>query len=94
VSKKDQGKPEPALTYYSLICEISAVRKYGIAKYGAAEDWLTTEPMRHFNAALRHIYAYLEGAETDDASGCSHLAHAVTNLMFEIERKHRLSKEK
>lgn len=89
MSKNDQGKWRPTLTYTSTMREISKVRQYGIAKYGAAEDWLTTEPERHFDAAMRHILAHVEGEEYDTDSGCLHLAHAITNLMFEIERRER-----
>lgn len=89
MSKKDQAKWQPSLTYPSMMREISSVRQYGIKKYGAAEDWLTTEPKRHYDAAMRHIIAHMEGELTDSESGCSHLAHAITSLMFEIERAHR-----
>jgi len=92
MSKNDQEKWQPSLTYPSMMREVSKVRQYGIKKYGAAEDWLTTEPKRHYDAAMRHIIAHMEGEMHDPDSGYLHLAHAVTNLMFEIERMNREDK--
>jgi hypothetical protein len=89
MSKNDQSKWRPSLTYPSAMRAISCVRALGIKKYGSAEDWLTTEPQRHFDAALRHIFAHLEGEYFDAESGELHIAHAITNLMFEIERIER-----
>ena len=65
---------------------ISSVRKYGAEKYGSTEDWRTTEPTRHFDAAIRHINAHLDGEYFDSVSKLPHLAHAASNIMFEIER--------
>ena len=87
--KFDEEKYKPSLIYTSLLKEASKVRMYGIIKYGDKEDWLTTEPERHLDAAIRHIRQHIEGGVIDDDSKCMHLAHAVTNLMFEIERLKR-----
>jgi hypothetical protein len=89
MSKNDQGKWRPSLTYPSLMREVSKVRQYGIEKYGAPEDWLSTQQIRHYDAALRHIFAHMDGEMLDPESKCLHLAHAITNLMFEIERMER-----
>ena len=89
MSKHDSGKYQPSLIYESLLKEISSVREYGIEKYGFSEDWLTTEPIRHFNAAIRHIRAFMNGEQYDQESTLHHLAHAASNLMFEIERLYR-----
>jgi len=87
MSKKDEQKWEPTLLYPSFLEAVARVRQYGIKKYGKSEDWRTTESIRHFDAALRHIYAFMRGEEIDESSGLSHLAHAAANLMFEIERR-------
>ena len=88
MSKNEEGKYRPTLLYTSFIKEVSRVRMYGIKKYGEpGDDWKTTEAIRHFDAMLRHIFAFLDGEEVDSESGLSHLAHAATNLMFEIERR-------
>ncbi len=86
MSKNTEGKYKPSLTYTSTLEVISEIREYGIKKYGDAEDWRTTEPEDHFDAALRHIRAHIDGEVYDNNSGFFHLAHAMTNLMFEVER--------
>lgn len=86
MSKHDSGKYRPTLIYTSLLKAISGVREYGAAKYGSTEDWRTTEPIRHFDAAIRHILAHVDGETLDAESGLTHLAHAASNIMFEIER--------
>ena len=73
--KRDGGKPEPSLVPWAAI----KVRRYGIDKYGAAESWRDVEPHRWIDAALRHIYAYIDGEETDE-SGLPHMWHALTSL--------------
>ena len=90
MSKHDSDKYMPSLTYTSALRAASQVRKYGIEKYGSAEDWLTTEPIRHLDAAIRHIRAHMDGEERDPGSSFLHLAHALTNIMFEIERLYRV----
>ena len=95
MSKSDEGKYEPTLVYISFIKAIAKHRRYGINKHGDKEDWRTTEPIKHIEAALRHINAFAEGEEFDpDATiQTSHLAAAATNLMFEIERMYGPKKE-
>lgn len=85
--KVSEGKYEPTLVYTSLIKYTSTVRRYGIEKHDNSEDWRTTEPVAHYDAALRHLYAVIDGEELDE-SGLPHLAHCITNLMFELERKY------
>lgn len=91
--KETKGKYKPSLVYSSLLKEISKVRLYGKEKYGGTETWLTTNPMDHFDATIRHLRAFMEGEENDKESGLHHLAHAASNIMFEIERTYRKAKE-
>jgi hypothetical protein len=86
MSKYDEGKYQPTLLYPSFIRAVAKVRQYGINKYGKSEDWRTTEPIRHFDALIRHVLAHMEGEYTDKESGLPHLYHAAANIMFEIER--------
>jgi hypothetical protein len=87
MSKKPENKPELSLVYPSMLEAIARVRRYGIDKHGSSEDWRSTDSIKHFDAMLRHIFAYLDGEEVDQASGLSHLAHVAANVMFEIERR-------
>jgi hypothetical protein len=86
MSKHDKGKYRPTLVYTSLIKAISSVREYGITKYGSPTDWMSTDSIKHFDAAIRHILAHVDGEMVDKESGLTHLAHAASNIMFEIER--------
>jgi len=86
MSKPSEGKYTPSLIYTSLLKEVSKVREYGIAKHGSADDWKTTDGIKHLDAAIRHIRAVIDGEEYDDESTYRHLAHAASNIMFEIER--------
>lgn len=89
MSKGGREKYEPSLVYTSLLEAVSDVRKYGAKKYGSTEDWETTEPVRHLDAAIRHIRAHIDGEYLASDSELSHLAHAASNIMFEIERIRR-----
>jgi hypothetical protein len=88
LSKKDEGKYEPTLVYRSAIENIARVRAYGVKKHGHREDWRTTDMVKHYDAALRHIFADLSGESIDKESGELHLAHAMCNLMFLIESRY------
>jgi len=90
--KKNEGKPKLSLIYKSFMDEIAKVREYGVEKYGNKEDWRTTDSELHYDACLRHIFAYIDGEEIDKESGLSHLAHAACNLMFLIEERANLVK--
>ena len=84
--KKPEGKPDPGLFYSSALYETVRVRAFGIEKHGSAEGWKTTKPIQHYNAAIRHIRAVIDGEVHDQESGFNHLAHAICDCMFEIER--------
>jgi len=85
--KHSEGKYEPTLVYTSLIKHVARVRRYGIEKHGNSEDWRTTTQVQHYDAALRHLLAVIDGEEFDE-SGMPHLAHCITTLMFELERNY------
>lgn len=92
-SIKQQAKDEPALKFDGNKCpvdllptesleEIAWVLHHGAEKYGA-HNW--REGMswtRLGGAALRHIFAWLRGEDTDPESGRPHLAHAGCCIVF------------
>ena len=84
--KFEEGKPDPSLFYSSALYETAQVRAFGIKKHGSPVGWKTTEPIRHYDAAIRHIRAVMDGEDYDDESKKLHLAHAICDCMFEIER--------
>lgn len=94
--KMPEGKYQPHLLYKSMKIEVARVREFGKNKHGGEETWMTTTPMEHLDAAQRHIDECIEAIRVEDdarlvdpESGLSHLAHAICNLMFEIERRSR-----
>lgn len=84
--KKDERKPKPSLFYTSALYETVRVRAFGIDKHGSEEGWKTTTPIEHIDSAVRHLLAAKDGEQLDAESGFLHLAHAICNCMFEIER--------
>ena len=84
--KFDQEKPKYRLIYTSMMDYVSRVRSFGATKYPDPESWRTTEPIQHMEAAERHIRAAMGGEWLDKESGLPHLAHAICNCMFELER--------
>lgn len=67
---------------YGPMEEIAWVLAFGDEKY-ARGNWRNgTEWLRYSDAALRHIFAWLERQEGDEESGRSHLAHAAACLIF------------
>lgn len=81
------------MVYKSTIVEIARVREYGVKKHGSEDGWKTTTVMEHLDAARRHIDETIEAVRNkdfhqmfDDESTYLHMAHAMCDLMFEIER--------
>jgi hypothetical protein len=83
--KYDDGKLRWDLLPITPIKEAVEVLTFGAAKYGD-ENWRKVEPTdRYFAALMRHIVAFREGEYADKETGISHLAHAMTNLIFIME---------
>ena len=90
--KYDSNKPNTALLPPLSLLGASRVLGMGASKYGP-DNWRGgIEYRRLLGAALRHIFAYNSGEDTDPESGLSHIHHATVNLMFlgefiELNRK-------
>ena len=80
--KDDKGKVRLDLVLPEFIEDVGQVLTFGANKYGA-NNWQKVEDAkdRYYAAAMRHLLAWRKG-EKQDESGCSHLAHAATNMMF------------
>lgn len=62
--------------------EIAKVLAFGAQKY-AAHNWRKgIAYSRLLDAALRHLYAFADGEDTDPESGLSHIAHAGCCVVF------------
>ena len=87
--KYDQDKPRMDLLDPYAIEQLSHVLTFGAQKY-AAHNWRKgLNKTRLIAAALRHIFAYLRGQDTDEETGLSHMAHAMCCCMFIIGLEHR-----
>ena len=84
--KFDSEKPKLYLLPPKSIIEIGKVLTYGAEKYDA-ENWRKVDDLqnRYTSAALRHIFAHIDGEEVDEETGLSHLAHAMCCLLFKLE---------
>lgn len=78
--KNDQDKYDPTMLSIELIELVSRVRMFGSKKY-SRNNWKGGfKYTRSLAAALRHIFAYLNGEDLDPESGLSHLGHAIASL--------------
>jgi len=84
--KYDGGKPKLYLLPPKSINEVGKVLTFGAEKYDA-HNWRKVEDLqnRYTSAALRHIFAHVDGEDVDEETGLSHLAHAICCLMFKLE---------
>jgi hypothetical protein len=87
-SKFDQGKPRMELLPTHGIVEVAKVMTKGAEKYGDFNYLGGLEHGRLAGAALRHIFAYLNGNDLDEL-GTLHLANAATDLLMIIELSKR-----
>jgi hypothetical protein len=82
--KHDQGKPDFTFISWEMLEAVAKVRAFGAKKYSRNNWKKGFKVTRSIAAALRHIYAFLRGENTDPESGESHLAHAICCLEHAI----------
>jgi hypothetical protein len=86
-AKDTKGKPKLSLIPYTALEQIAKVREFGVNKYGDDTCWKDVPEKEFLEATLRHVYKYLNGNDTDEESGLSHLAHAATSLTLAMALK-------
>lgn len=87
--KFDHDKPRMDLLDPYALEQLSKVLGFGAQKY-AAHNWRKgLHKSRLIGAALRHLFAYLKGEDTDPETGLSHVAHAMCCCMFLLGLEHR-----
>ena len=80
--KADDGKPPMGLLPWPALWDVARVLAFGAKKY-AAHNWKKgMDWSRMYDAALRHLSAFIEGENDDPESGLPHLAHANCCLLF------------
>lgn len=66
--------------------QVADILTFGDKKYPCptGSNWRNVDNQyrRYTSALMRHLSAYLQGEKNDPESGKSHLAHAMTNLLF------------
>lgn len=81
-NKFDEGKPPLSLLDRAALIEVARVMAFGEKKYGRYNWRGGIRLSRLLDAALRHIYAFLDGENGDFETGLSPLAHAMCDLMM------------
>lgn len=87
----NEGKPMVGyvLEFPAALKALARVMEFGACKYDDGNWKKGGKPdSEYINSALRHLLAWKEGKEYDEDSACSHLGHAVWNLMALIELNH------
>jgi hypothetical protein len=86
--KNDGDKARYDLVPPNSLEDVACVLTYGAAKY-APDNWkyVPDWESRYFAAAQRHLWAWHRGEKLDSETGISHLAHAITSLMFMAEKE-------
>jgi len=80
--KYDDGKAPMGLLPRVALLDTAKVLAFGAAKYGR-DNWKQgLKWTRLSDAALRHLYAFIDGEDDDEESGLPHLAHCMCCLMF------------
>jgi hypothetical protein len=86
--KHDAGKEKYSLLPSRGIRAVVRVLMFGADKYGI-DNWqlVADHRRRYYDAAVRHMTAWWDGEILDPESGCHHLAHAASCLLFLIARE-------
>ena len=86
--KFDGEKPRMYLLPPKALTEVGKVLTFGAQKYDE-ENWKKVDNLqkRYSSAAIRHIFALLDGEELDPETNLSHEAHAICCLLFMLEAK-------
>lgn len=83
--KWDAEKVDYSLLPSEAIEEVLKIYMGGAKKYGRGNYLKGISYSRVFSAAMRHLWAWWRGEETDQESGISHLAHACWNVLALLE---------
>lgn len=84
--KFDLGKVQYRLVPPKALEQVARVLTFGATKY-SPYTWKNVEPERYLDAAYRHLESVRQGKFLDEESGLPHLAMAITNIMFLLERE-------
>lgn len=80
--KYDEGKQRLSLLPHDVLLCVVRTFEYGAAKYGNHNWRAGTNWTRYYDAASRHMAAWLQREDNDAESGLDHLDHAIASLMM------------
>ena len=80
--KLDKDKIRTDLIPVLPLEQIARVLTYGAKKYSDRNWEKGFDFSRCYGAALRHLFSWWDGEDTDAESNLSHLAHAMCCLLF------------
>lgn len=83
--ENNQGKP-PLSILPDVLEDVARVMEIGAVKHGR-HNWIEQEweLTQFYDAAQRHLLAWLRGTNVDSETGEPHLAHALANLMMLLQ---------
>jgi hypothetical protein len=84
-NKWDQEKVDYSFLPSKAVEEVLKIYMGGAKKYGRGNYLKGISYSRVFSAAMRHLWAWWRGEETDPESGLSHLSHAIWNCLTLLE---------
>ena len=80
----NKGKLKWSLVDWKSLEPMVRVLEMGAEKY-APYNWTKGMPVTEVSESLlRHMFAYLDGEDTDPESGIEHLGNVMCNVMFLI----------
>lgn len=91
--KHDKNKAKLHLIPLEALEMMSEAMEYGVKKYSKRNYEAGIEYTRLADAALRHIYKWLQKKDLDEESGLNHVGHALSNLAmlaYMIKNKHEM----
>lgn len=78
----NEGKPKWSLVDFRSLEDMVKVLEFGMKKYSRG-NWKRGLPINDlYDSLQRHLVSFMEGEDMDSESNCSHLGHAMCNLMF------------
>lgn len=86
-TKNDNEKPIMALLPPAALKEVAAILTFGATKYNSHNWRKGFKWSRLQSAALRHLFAHIDGEDFDEETGKSHVAHAICCLLFLLEHE-------
>lgn len=81
-TKFDSEKAKICLLPTEALREVAKVVGFGATKYGRYNWRQGMDWTRLYDAAQRHLWAWLEGETRDSDSRMRHLAHAACSILF------------